>query len=112
MERVANLASSGTLAVTAAAGPATRYYIVNFLGNGTNLVEISRSGPLTVSPVGTVVGNALTNGSLIVSNNLTVGESILLPPVSSALTIGAVTGAQAAQNGRWTPRSPMTAWTR
>jgi len=71
---------------------------VNFIGNGTNLVEISRSGPLTVSPVGTQVGNALTNGSLIVSNNLTVGESILLPPVSSTLTIGAVSGAQAAQS--------------
>lgn len=39
--------TTGTLVVTAAAGPATRYFIIQFAGDGTSLSEISRTAALS-----------------------------------------------------------------
>jgi len=38
---------SGTLTVTAGAGPATQNYLITFIGNGTSLIEVGRTAALT-----------------------------------------------------------------
>ena len=38
---------SGTLTVTAGAGPVTQNYLITFIGNGTSLIEVGRTAALT-----------------------------------------------------------------
>jgi len=108
---------TGTLTTTAAAGPVPQYYVVNFISNGTILIEVSRSGALSTAPTTTsVAANAVVSsgivaaagnivstagvvygsGSYTYSSNITAAVTITFPSNVSVVNItGTITGTTA-----------------
>jgi hypothetical protein len=85
--------SNGTLTTTAAAGPVNQYYVVNFVSNGTNLIEISRTAALTTLPTTTTVGGVVAPSAGIVSGGLVAasGQVRSTTVTTSTTTSGTLT---------------------
>jgi hypothetical protein len=84
---------NATLVTTAAAGPASQYYVVNFISNGTKLVEVSRSGALSTAPTTTsVAANAVvTSGTVAAAGNIvSTGGDIWALTGSVTVTAGSI----------------------
>jgi len=94
-----HIVPTGTYVIAAAVG--TRYYIITFISDGTNLNEYSRSGALSVLPTSiNVTGNLVASLSVdAVAGSFGLGGILSQGNITTANNVGVFTGNLIANSG-------------